>query len=120
MTLTNTGSNEISIGTTGFIAEASAWNKAQSERAGQLPELISEKGVTTIRVVYSDQHGLMRGKALSVDNFLLALQNGVADTFSNLGKDTSNTPVSRFSSTTAGSVLSKWGVPATWCLFRTR
>ena len=35
----------------------------------------------------------MRGKALSVDNFLLALQNGVADTFSNLGKDSSNTPV---------------------------
>ena len=35
----------------------------------------------------------MRGKSLSVDNFLLALQNGVADTFSNLGKDTSNTPV---------------------------
>ena len=28
-----------------------------------------------------------------MDNFLLALQNGVADTFSNLGKDSSNTPV---------------------------
>ena len=58
-----------------------------------LPGLISENGVTTVRVVYSDQHGIMRRKALSTENFLLALQNGVADTFSNLGKDSSNTPV---------------------------
>ena len=86
-------SHEISVGQNNFIAEAGAWNEEQSERAGQLPELIRENGVTTVRVVYSDQHGIMRGKALSVDNFLLALQNGVADTFSNLGKDTSNTPV---------------------------
>ena len=93
MNLTNTGSQDISIGQSGFIAEAGAWDEAQSERAGQLPGLISKNGITTIRVLYSDQHGLMRGKALSADNFLLALQNGVADTFSNLGKDTSNTPV---------------------------
>ena len=58
-----------------------------------LPGLISENGVTTVRVVYSDQHGIMRRKALSTENFLPALQNGVADTFSNLGKDSSNTPV---------------------------
>ena len=42
--------------------------------------------------MYSDQHGIMRRKALSTENFLLALQNGVTDTFSNLGKDSSNTP----------------------------
>ena len=93
MNLTQDSSHEISVGHNNFIAEAGAWNEEQSERAGQLPELIKENGVTTVRVVYSDQHGIMRGKALSVDNFLLALQNGVADTFSNLGKDTSNTPV---------------------------
>ena len=93
MNLTQPDTQDISIGQTGFIAETGPWDDAQSERAGQLPALIKEKGITTIRVVYSDQHGLMRGKALSVDNFLLALQNGVADTFSNLGKDTSNTPV---------------------------
>ena len=93
MNLTQPGAQEISVGHAGFIAEADAWDEAQSERAKQLPELISQNGVTTVRVVYSDQHGLMRGKALSVDNFLLALQNGVADTFSNLGKDSSNTPV---------------------------
>ena len=93
MSSTNMGAQEISVGHAGFIAEADAWDEAQSERAKQLPKLISQNGVTTIRVVYSDQHGIMRGKALSVDNFLLALQNGVADTFSNLGKDSSNTPV---------------------------
>ena len=93
MNTTQDSSHEISVGHSDFIAKADAWNEEQSERAGQLPELIKENGVTTVRVVYSDQHGIMRGKALSVDNFLLALQNGVADTFSNLGKDSSNTPV---------------------------
>ena len=93
MNTTQDSSHEISVGHSDFIAKAGAWNEEQSERAGQLSELIKENGVTTIRVVYSDQHGIMRGKALSVDNFLLALQNGVADTFSNLGKDSSNTPV---------------------------
>ena len=86
-------SQDISIGHNNFIAEAGAWNGEQSERAAQLPELLNKNNITTVRVVYSDQHGIMRGKALSAENFLLALQNGVADTFSNLGKDTSNTPV---------------------------
>ena len=86
-------SHEISVGHKISSPRPAHGTKEQSERAGQLPELIKENGVTTVRVVYSDQHGIMRGKALSVDNFLLALQNGVADTFSNLGKDSSNTPV---------------------------
>ena len=57
-------SHEISVGHSDFIAKADAWNEAQAERAGQLPELISESGVTTVRVVYSDQHGIMRGKSV--------------------------------------------------------
>ena len=83
-------SHEINVGHTGFITAARAWDETQSERAAQLPALISETGVRTVRVVYSDQHGLMRGKALSVENFLLALHNGVAETVANLGKDTAN------------------------------
>jgi len=81
------------VGYTNFIAEADAWNEAQAERAGQLPELLSKKNIKTVRVVYSDQHGLMRGKALSTENFLLALNNGVTETVANLGKDTANFPV---------------------------
>ena len=84
---------EINVGHTGFIAAAGAWNEAQSEHAAQLPELLNKKSIKTVRVVYSDQHGLMRGKALSTENFLLSLQNGVAETVANLGKDTSNVPV---------------------------
>ena len=93
MTLTSTGPNEISVGQNDFIAQAGAWTKTQSDRAKQLPEIIRENNIKTIRVLYSDQHGIMRGKGLSPDNFLLGLRNGIADTFSNLGKDTSNTPV---------------------------
>ena len=35
-------SQDINVGHTGFIAEAAAWNEAQSERAAQLPELLNE------------------------------------------------------------------------------
>ena len=86
-------SSDIHVGLTGFISEAAAWDQAQSERAAQLPALLKEQGIKTVRVVYSDQHGLLRGKALSTENFLLALNNGVAETVANLGKDTSNFPV---------------------------
>ncbi len=93
MNATQASPQEIDVGHTGFIAAAGAWNDAQAERAGQLPALIGDKGIRTVRVVYSDQHGLMRGKALSAENFLLALENGVAETVANLGKDTANIPV---------------------------
>ena len=84
---------DINVGHTNFIAEAAAWTEPQSDRATQLPDLLNKNNIKTVRVVYSDQHGLMRGKALSTENFLLSLKNGVAETVANLGKDTSNFPV---------------------------
>lgn len=83
----------LAIGQDGFIAEHGLWTAEEKKVARQLPELIANKGIKTIRVVYCDQHGLMRGKSLDAANFLLSLQNGVAETVANLGKDTSNTPV---------------------------
>ena len=56
MNPTQNSSHEINVGHTGFITAARAWNETQSERASQLPALISETGVRTVRVVYSDQH----------------------------------------------------------------
>ena len=81
---------DLEVGRSGFIAAAGAWDEARTQRAAQLPELLRAKGVKTVRVVYGDQHGLLRGKALSARNFVLALQNGVTETVVNLGKDTSN------------------------------
>ena len=86
-------SQQVVIGDDGFIARHGVWSAEQKKLARQLPTLIADKGIKTIRVVYSDQHGLMRGKSLDVTNFLLSLQNGVAETVANLGKDTSNTPI---------------------------
>lgn len=93
MTLKNDKTNNISMGKKGFIAEANAWTEEQKEYAKQLPSIIDEQNIKTIRVCYSDQHGVMRGKSLSVENFMVSLENGVAETVANLGKDTSNMPV---------------------------
>ena len=84
---------ELSIGDDSFIARHNAWTAEQKKLAQALPKRIAEQGIKTIRVVYCDQHGLMRGKSLDVENFLLALENGVAETVANLGKDTANIPI---------------------------
>ena len=62
----------------------------------------------------------MRRKALSTENFLLALQNGVTDTFPNLGKDSSNTPVFPLFEVDGGFGVEQMGAPAICCWLRTR
>ena len=80
----------LTIGREGFIAEANAWDEVQSDAAQRLPALLDEHGIKTVRVAYCDPHGLMRGKSLTAQNFLLALRNGVAETVASLGMDTAN------------------------------
>lgn len=82
--------SELTIGRKDFVAEADAWSDAQSAAAQRLPALLEERGIKTVRVAYCDSHGLMRGKSLTTQNFLLALRNGVAETVATLGMDTAN------------------------------
>ena len=68
--------------------------KRKQNAPGNCLELISESGVTTVRVVYSDQHGIDAGEGVKRGQLPAGItERRVADTFSNLGKDTSNTPV---------------------------
>ena len=89
MSIDTTGAT---TGREGFIDFAGAWNDSQRDTAARLPASIESENVETVRVVYSDQHGLMRGKSLSAQNFILALRNGVAETVANIGKDSANIP----------------------------
>ena len=89
MSIESTGT---AIGRDGFIPFANAWSDAQREASERLPAAMESARIETVRVVYSDQHGLMRGKSLSAQNFTLALRNGVAETVANLGKDSANIP----------------------------
>ena len=52
---------------------------------------VTDAGVHTIRVLFADQHGVLRGKAVAASSFASALERGVGVPASLLHKDTGNT-----------------------------
>lgn len=56
-----------------------------------LLERLSDEGIHTVRVLFADQHGLLRGKAISVDALPAAFERGIGVPGSLLHKDTANT-----------------------------
>ena len=56
-----------------------------------LLERLDDEGIHTVRVLFADQHGLLRGKAVSVDALPAAFERGIGVPGSLLHKDTANT-----------------------------
>jgi len=81
---------EGSVGKRGFIAEHGLWSEAQQAAADELAALIKAHDLRTIRIAWSDQHGLVRGKNIMAHDFLLALKNGVDFQTATLFMDTTN------------------------------
>ncbi len=79
-----------SIGRTDFIARHKLWNAYQRKSAQSLSEKIKEKELRFVRVVYSDQHGICRGKVLPVAHFLTSFHNGIATTHAPFAMDSAN------------------------------
>ncbi|MDA3040185.1 MAG: glutamine synthetase, partial [Actinomycetota bacterium] len=52
---------------------------------------VTDAGVRTVRVLFADQHGVLRGKALAVSSFASVLERGVGVPASLLHKDTGTT-----------------------------
>ncbi|HTE61305.1 MAG TPA: glutamine synthetase family protein [Solirubrobacteraceae bacterium] len=65
---------------------------AQSELAGHPPQL-SEMSVTTVRVVYSDLHGVARGKDVPLVEFDRVSEHGLAFCAAIMSTDLRHTPV---------------------------
>ena len=60
----------------GFISRHKLWSEAQKEAAERLLQQIEKQGIEIVRLSWSDQHGLARGKALSVAATRAALRSG--------------------------------------------
>lgn len=69
--------DRIGTGRTGFIAANGLWTEAQQQRAGEILEEVTQRGLEVIRVVFVDPHGLTRSKSMSVNSFRASLENGV-------------------------------------------
>jgi glutamine synthetase len=74
----------------GFVEHHGLWTAAQKDRAQSVRETIERGRISSVRVVFADQHGIARGKTLTARNFLSALERGHAVVSSVFAFDTSN------------------------------
>lgn len=60
----------------GFIAKHGLWTEEQTARATEILEQIRKDGIQRVRIGWGDQHGIVRGKVLTVDEFARACVDG--------------------------------------------
>ena len=76
-----------------FVQRHGLWSAEQKEAAKRLAAIVEEKRLETIRLVFADQHGLLRGKTLIASDAVASLENGCSVTTTLLAKDTSHKTV---------------------------
>lgn len=73
-----------------------AWGLESDERTAAMNEVLARieaEGIETVRVVFADQHGVLRGKTIVASALGSAMRNGMAITSTLLLKDTSHRTV---------------------------
>lgn len=81
---------EVSVGKVNFVERYGLWTEEQQEAAQRVQAQIEELGLTTVRVSWGDQHGILRGKTLTTPVFLQAMRNGIDFQTATLYMDTTN------------------------------
>lgn len=81
---------DLAVGKVGFIVEHGLFTDAMQAAAERAADLVSEKGIRTVRTGMVDQHGVVRCKFVSAHDFLLSLRNGVDFSGAILSLDTGN------------------------------
>ncbi|MBW0445737.1 glutamine synthetase family protein [Paraburkholderia phenoliruptrix] len=76
-----------------FVKTHGLWTDAQHSAFAQLLERLKDSDVQVVRFSFPDQHGLLRGKTLVVDDAIRAFECGVTLTSTLLAKDTSHRTV---------------------------
>lgn len=77
----------------GFIARHRLWTDEQTERGAALAAEVEELQLRQIRIAWSDQHGILRGKTVEVGHFQSTLRDGKDFQTATLIFDTTNNPV---------------------------
>lgn len=79
--------------TPGFIERHALWSEVQNEAAEGVREQLRAGAIRQVRVGWGDQHGILRGKSLTVPEFLRALEEGKDFQLVTTIFDTTNHPV---------------------------
>lgn len=77
----------------GALARAGLLDAAAVEAAAALVDRVAGSGLETIRVLFADQHGVLRGKTIVADAFLSVFTSGIAAPSTLLLKDTAHKTV---------------------------
>ena len=77
----------------GFIEHHALWSAEQTAAAGEIRERAAAGGMAVVRLVFADQHGLLRGKTVTVAELPNVLRDGTGIASSLLAKDTSGRTV---------------------------
>lgn len=73
-----------------FIQKYGLYNEEQLEAAERSRQALDTEGIEIVRLVFPDQHGLLRGKSLTKDAYLAALESGIDITMAPFFFDTAN------------------------------
>lgn len=66
----------MSDGVTKFIQRHNAWTNDQARQADELVKRIEKEGIRNIRIGWGDQHGIVRGKTVTAEEFKANLRSG--------------------------------------------
>ncbi|MFI6623407.1 glutamine synthetase family protein [Streptomyces sp. NPDC050528] len=77
----------------GFIERHGLWNAEQAAAAREIQERAESGGMSVVRLVFADQHGLLRGKTVTLGELPNVLRDGTGIASSLLAKDTSGRTV---------------------------
>ncbi|MEF9411844.1 glutamine synthetase family protein [Rhodococcus sp. IITD102] len=78
------------MSTVKFIEKHGLYGADEQRAAEQAIEIIMREGIEAVRLAWPDQHGLLRGKSLTVPAFISALESGNAITMAPFFFDTAN------------------------------
>lgn len=98
----------------GFIERHGLWSPEQTTAAGEIRERAESGGMKVVRLVFADQHGLLRGKTVTVGELPNVLRDGTGIASSLLAKDTSGRTVFLSSPRRRRSGCPNCGAPPTW------
>ncbi len=82
-----------SLGRAGFVSRFGLRDDAGAALAAEVADQVASSPLTTLRIAFADQHGLLRGKTVAASAITDALENGVSLTTTLLLKDTSHRTV---------------------------
>jgi glutamine synthetase len=90
---TATDTKTLTVAEGGFIDRHELWDDAQRAAAGEVLEAITERGLKRVRVGWGDQHGIIRGKTLTIPEFVRAMSDGKDFQLVTTIFDTTNHPI---------------------------